>query len=329
MTLLLNKSTIETVLDMSTTIDVMADAFTELGNGFCETPQRLAMADLTRKGWAAFMPARLSMKGAFGVKVVSTYDDNPSTYGLPTTMGTILYIDNNTGEVLSVMDGTFITAMRTGAASGLATRYLASENVSVAGVIGTGVQARTQLAAVCSVRSIDSVICFSSGNKERQISFINDMSGQLGVDVRLARSTREVVENADVLVLATSSGQPVIDGDWLRLGTHVNAIGSHTPDRRELDAKSIMKSKVVCDYIPSCLVEAGDIIIPINEGTFTNSVIHADLGELVTGLKKARETEDEITLFKSVGLSIQDVAVAKYVYDKAVLQNLGVNFDFS
>ena len=329
MTLLLDKPTIETVLDMSTAIDVMADAFAELANGHCETPQRLAMTDLERKGWAAFMPARLNSKGAFGVKVVSTYDDNPSKYDLPTTIGTILYIDNNTGEVLSVMDGTFITAMRTGAASGLATRYLARENVSVAGVIGTGVQARTQLSAVCAVRSIDSVICFSSGHNERQLSFIKEMSEQLEVDVRLARSTREVVENADVVILATSSGEPVIDGDWLKPGTHVNAIGSHTPDRRELDAKSIMKSKVVCDYTPSCLAEAGDIIIPINEGTFTDGVIHADLGELVTGLKEARESEEEITLFKSVGLSIQDVAVAKHVYDKSVIQDIGVNFKFS
>ena len=128
--------------------------------------------------------------------------------------------------------------------------------------------------------------------------------------------------------MATSSGEPVIDGDWLRPGMHINAIGSHTPDRRELDAKSIMKSKVVCDYIPSCLAEAGDMIIPINEGTFTDAVIHADLGELVTGLKEARESEEEITLFKSVGLSIQDVAVAKHVYDKSVLQDSGVNFKF-
>ncbi len=310
-------------------MQIMEQAFVQLAEHAVDMPKRLTMSDAQRAGWTALMPARLLESGAFGIKVVTTFDENPSKYGAPTIMGTILYMDQETGQVLSIMDGGFITAMRTGAVSGLATRYLARQDASTAGILGVGVQARTQLEAICTVRRIDSVLCYSSGNAERQKSFVEDMSRLLDVEVRVAGSAQDVVEASDVLALATTSHNPVLEGRWLRPGTHINGVGAHKPDARELDTESIIRSKVVCDYIPSCLAETGDFIIPIGEGAFNGDMIHAGLGEIVRGDKKGRESSDEITLFKSVGLSIQDVAVSQFVYDKAVQQSVGVNFDFS
>ncbi len=310
-------------------MQIMEQAFAQLAECAVDMPKRLTMSDAQRAGWTAFMPARLLESGAFGVKVVTTFDKNPSKYGAPTIMGTILYMDQETGRVLSIMDGGFITAMRTGAASGLATRYLARHDASTAGVLGVGAQARTQLEAICAVRRIESVLCYSNGNAERQNSFVEDMSRLLDVEVRVGESAQEVVESSDVLALATSSHSPVLEGRWLRPGTHINGVGAHKPDARELDTEAVVRSKVVCDYVPACLAETGDLIIPIAEGAFNGDMIHAGLGEIVRGDKKGRESSDEITLFKSVGLSIQDVAVSQFVYDKAVQQNAGVNFDFS
>lgn len=329
MALLLDRGTIQSLLNMEDAVQIMEQAFAQLAQCAVDMPQRLTMSDAQRAGWTGFMPARLHGSGAFGVKVVTTFDDNPSKHGEPTTMGTILYMNQETGQVLSIMDGGFITAMRTGAVSGLATKYLARQDASTAGILGVGVQGRTQLEAICAVRRIDSVLCYSSGNVERQKSFVEEMSRLLGVSVRITGSAQEVVEASDVLALATTSQSPVLDGRWLRPGMHINGVGAHTPDARELDTEAVVRSKVVCDYVPSCLAEAGDLIIPIAEGAFNGDMIHAGLGEVVRGDKKGRENSDEITLFKSVGLSIQDVAVAQFVYDKAVQQKVGVNFDFS
>ena len=307
----------------------MEQAFVQLAECAVDMPQRVTMSDPERAGWTALMPSRLLGSGAFGMKIVTTFDENPSKYGIPTIMGAILYMDQETGRVLSIMDGGFITAMRTGAVSGLATGYLARQDVSTAGILGVGVQGRTQLEAICAVRRIESVLCYSSGNAERQKSFVEDMSRLLDVSVRVAGAAQEVVEASDVLALATTSHSPVLEGRWLRPGTHINGVGAHKPDARELDTEAVVRSKVVCDYVPSCLAETGDLIIPIAEGAFNSDMIHAGLGEIVRGDKKSRENSDEITLFKSVGLSIEDVAVAQFVYDKAVQQKVGVNFDFS
>ena len=167
-------------------MQIMEQAFAQLAECAVDMPQRLTMSDPQRAGWTAFMPARLLESGAFGMKVVTTFDENLSKYGVPTIMGTVLYMDQETGRVLSIMDGGFITAMRTGAASGLATRYLARQDASTAGILGVGAQARTQLEAICAVRNIESVLCYSSGNVERQNSFVEDMSRLLDVQVRLA-----------------------------------------------------------------------------------------------------------------------------------------------
>ena len=198
----------------------------------------------------------------------------------------------------------------------------------MAGIVGTGVQARTQLSAICAVRPIKQAVCVSTGNRERQRAFVDDMSQELGIPIDVADSARDVIERSDVIALATSSTTPVVEADWFKPGTHINAVGAHSPVTRELDADTVVRSRVVCDLTSACMAEAGDLIIPVQEGAFSWERVHGELGELVSGRKTGRENDQEITLFKSVGLSVQDIATAHFVYQKALSQGVGTTFEF-
>lgn len=328
MSLLLDRETIRGLLTMGDTMALLEAAFGELAAGDAVMPQRTAVADPEHNGWYAFMPAQLKGMGALGIKAVTVYKDNPSKFGLPSTLATIVLLDGETGKTVSVMDGGFITAMRTGGVTGLATKYLARADAKVAGVLGMGVQARAQCEGMAAARELDSVLCFSMDSDEAKRAFADDMSAALGIPVNVAGSTREVVEGADVLALATTAATPIVSGDWLPAGLHINGIGSHAPGVRELDTASVVKSKIVCDQLAACLAEAGDIQIPIEEGALKEGDIYGELGELITGAKAGRESDEEITLFKSVGLSIQDISTAYHVYRKALEQGVGTEFDF-
>jgi alanine dehydrogenase len=328
MALLLNRDSIQELLTMEECIDLVEKAFAELFQGTAVMPQRTAVTDVERSGWYAFMPAQLKGMGALGIKAVTVYTQNLARHGLPSTLATIILLDAETGQAVSVMDGGYLTAMRTGAVSGVATRYLARQDARVAGVLGTGVQARTQLRAMAAVRKLESALCYSMDTPEAQKAFAHDMSQRLGIPVEVAGSAQQVIERADLLSLATTAHEPIMDGRWLKAGTHINGIGSHRPDTREIDTETVVKSKVVCDQKEACLAEAGDLIIPIREGAYSADRIYGELGELVTGKKPGRESDAEITLFKSVGLSIQDISVAHLVYQKARERGIGTEFEF-
>jgi ornithine cyclodeaminase/alanine dehydrogenase len=328
MALLLDRKTIEGLLNMNDAIGLLEAAFGELVNGTAVMPQRTAVPDPEHNGWYAFMPAQLKGMGALGIKAVTVYKDNPSKHNLPSTLATIILLDGETGKTISVMDGGFITAVRTGAVSGLATKYMARSNARVAGVLGTGVQARFQLIGMAAARKLDGMRVFSMDPKEVQQAFAKSVSEQAGVPVELASSTQDLVQSVDILALATTASRPIIDGDWFQPGLHVNAIGSHAVGVRELDTKSVVRSKIICDSVSACLAEAGDIQIPLEEGAITESHLFGELGELVTGTKKGRANDQEITLFKSVGLSIQDISTAYHVYQKALEKGVGTDFDF-
>ncbi len=329
MALLLDRHTIQDLLDMDKTVEILEQAFAELSNGSAVMPQRTAVADADVNGWYAFMPAQLKEMGALGVKSVTVYKDNPATHGLPATLAAIVLMDGQTGQTTAVMDGGYITAMRTGAVTGLATKYLARADASVAGVMGAGVQARTQLQGMAAGANLESALVFSLDPPDAQRSFADDVSQQLGIPVGIAASARELVEQVDILSLATTATTPIIDGDWIRSGLHINGIGSHAVGVRELDTKTVTMSKLVCDQVDACLAEAGDIQIPIEEGALSSEDIYGEIGELITGAKKGRENDDEVTLFKSVGLSIQDISVAYYVYRRALEVGAGTEFAFS
>ena len=329
MALLLDRQTIQGLLDMEKMIGILEQAFGELASGSAVMPQRTAVADPSVNGWYAFMPAQLRSMGALGVKSVTVYKDNPSAHGLPATLATIVLMDSRTGQTLAVMDGGYITAMRTGAVTGLATKYLARSDARIAGVMGSGVQARTQLWGMASGADIEKALVFSLDPPEARQAFADDAADMLGIPVELAQSGEDLVRGVDVLSLATTSTTPIIDAEWVQPGLHINGIGSHAVGVREIDTKTMVRSKLVCDNVEACLAEAGDVQIPIEEGAMTADDIYGEIGELITGAKPGRESDEEVTIFKSVGLSIQDISAAHYVYRRALEEGAGTEFAFS
>ncbi|NQW20207.1 MAG: ornithine cyclodeaminase family protein [Chloroflexi bacterium] len=328
MALLLNRSDVIKLLPMSKAIDVVEAAFGELAAGTAEMPDRTVFVDPAVGGWIAYMPAYLKTGGALGIKAVTVYKENPSKFGLPTTIGTILVQDNQTGEVVAVMDGGFLTAARTGAVTGVATRHLARKNAKIAGIFGTGVQARQQVVGMAAARDLDTILAFSLDADDARRKFAESLTAETGVEVRLAASGEELCRESDIVALATTASKPIVQADWWKPGAHINAIGSHTPGVRELDTATIQRAKVVADQKQACLNEAGDIQIPIEEGVYSADDIHGDLGAVVNGTLVGRENEEEITLFKSVGLAIQDISCASLVYEQAKEQGVGFEFNF-
>ncbi len=320
MALILNREDLIKILQMSDCINAVEKAFAELANGTAVLPLRIGIKP--ENGLCLYMPAYLKESQALACKVVSVYKDNPVKHNLPTTIGKVLLQNPETGEVKCIMDGGYLTAVRTGAASGVATKYLANEETNkIAGIFGAGVQAKMQLWAVCEVRKIEKALVYDL-SEEAADKFVSEMSKKLNIDIIKVRAPEEVL-TADIICTATSSTTPIFDGNKLKPGTHINGIGSHTPNARELDTVTIKKSLLVGDSTEACFNEAGDIIIPFKNGEITQSHFYAELGEIVTGKKKGRTNKEQITLFKSNGLAIQDAATAKLVYDKALEMGMG------
>lgn len=322
MVLLLSRKDIESVLTMEDTIKAVEEAFRQHALGRVSMPLRSVISVEKYKGRVTFMPAYIEKMDAIGVKVVSGYPDNPSKYDLPTILGVVLLNDPKNGDLLAIMDGAFLTAMRTGAASGVATRYLARKDAKKLGIVGTGVQGRTQAAAACQVRAIERVKAYDIV-PDRCRLFCKEASKELGVQVVPVNSAEEAVKGSDIVATSSTSKTPVFNGEWLDEGTHINAVGSHSPDARELDVTTIKRAKVIVDSREAALKEAGDLMIPISQGIIAPDHVFAELGEIVTGKKVGRESEDEITLFKSQGLAIQDISTAIMVYEIAARKGVG------
>lgn len=328
MTKLLSKNDVMKVLTMNDTINILEKAFADLSNGNAVLPQRTPITTPNHNGLALFMPAYLKGIGALGAKVVTVYKDNIPKYNLPTIMGTIILLDEKTGAPVALMDGGYLTAMRTGGAAGLATKFLARKDANVHALFGTGGMARTHAWAVNCVRKIEKLILYSLDPKEKQIAFKKSLEDIICSEIIFADSAKEAIEQSDIVTLITSAKDPIIDGDWIKPGTHINGVGSHSPAMREIDSKTVLKSKIVCDSIDACKAEAGDFIIPANNGEWNWEKIHSSLGDVITNKISGRENVNEITLFKSVGLAIQDLSTALHVYQKANEMNVGLDFNF-
>jgi alanine dehydrogenase len=327
MPLLLNAEEVKSVLNMKDCIQVVESAFAELSNGTAALPLRNNISqkdDLP--GIALYMPAYLKELNALACKVVTVYKDNPDKYDMPTTIGKVLLQNPETGEVICIMDGGYLTAVRTGAASGVANKYLArqtgKQNI---GIYGTGVQAQMQLWAMKETVDIDTVKVYDI-NPDAADTFVVNMTAMHGLNIIKAEKPDQLLDS-DIICTATSSAQPLWDGAQLKPGTHINNIGSHSPGYRELDTETVKRSKFVGDSRAACLNEAGDIIIPIQEGAIGEDHFYAELGDLVTGKALGRQNDQEITVFKSNGLAIQDVAAAKLIYDKAIEAGIGTFVD--
>jgi len=312
------------VLDMADCMTVVGQAFCELANGTAVLPLRTAISP--PDGLSLYMPAYLKEMGALACKVVTVYKNNPAKHSLPTTIGKVLLQDPATGDVKCIMDGGYLTAVRTGAASGVATQHLArTDKQQVVAIFGAGVQAKMQLWAMREARDIRHAIVFDLSDTAVD-AFIAEMQDKLGFPIRKASSTNEML-TADIICAATSASEPLFDGKLVKPGTHINGIGSHTPHQRELDSSIVARSLFVGDSREACFKEAGDIMIPVKEGIITEEHFYAELGEILTGKKSGRKDDQQITLFKSNGLAIQDVATAKLVYDKAMAAGIGVTVE--
>jgi len=324
MTLILNRNDVISVLDMKDCMEVVENAFAELANGTAVLPLRANIKP--PDGLSLYMPAYLKESKALACKVVTVYKNNPAKFNMPVVIGKVLLQDPESGDVICIMDGGYLTAVRTGAASGVATKYLArEEDGQVAGIYGTGVQAQMQLLAVAEARNLSKALVYDISD-EAANNFIGTIKEKVGFEIFKAGTPDEVLE-ADIICTATSSPTPVFDGKNVKPGTHINGIGSHTPNARELDTEIVLRSKFIGDSKEGCFSEAGDIMIPLDEGALDESHFFAELGEVITGQKAGREGDEEITLFKSNGLAIQDAATAKLIYDRAVEKGVGVKIE--
>jgi ornithine cyclodeaminase/alanine dehydrogenase len=312
--LYLTDEDISEILTMKEAINAVEKAFGEYARGKAIMPPRSTIMLEKYGGSVSLMPSYLEETEALATKIISIYPDNPRI-GLPTTVAWIVVNDPETGMLDAMLDGTYLTAMRTGAVSGVAAKYLAPKDSKIAAVIGCGVQGKTQAWAISEIQDLEELRVFDL-SEEGMNRFAEEMGPKLGLDIVKARSGAEAVNDADVVLTATTSRNPVVRREWLRDRVHVGAIGSFYPDYRELDTGIVSEAKVVVDSVEAIMNEAGDILIPIDEGAITADHIHAELGEVVNGEKEGRTSGDGLTVFKSVGLAIQDSAVASLVLKK-------------
>ena len=307
---------------MREAIEGMKGAYARLSAGQAIVPLR-GRVDVPNGGVTLVMPGFLEGDHTVAVKIVSVYPDNVQQ-GLPAIHALVTVIDAQTGVPIALLEGGTLTAIRTGAASGAATDILARENAEIVAIFGSSVQARTQLEAVCTVRQIKDVRVFSLDRAQAK-KFAAEMAGQgpIPAAIRVAHNAVDAVRGADIICTATTSSVPVFDGNLLDPGAHVNGVGSFIPTMREVDLATVQRALVVVDSRSAVWAEAGDLIIPLQNGDITENHIHAELGEIVSGKRTGRESADQITFFKSVGVAVQDVAAAGIALKNALAQNLG------
>lgn len=329
---LLTRNDVQRAIRMPDAIESVRQAYIALSTKRANIPARAAISFPAHEGVSLFMPGYLpgddTHKETVAIKIVSVHDRNPAR-GLDRINALVAVFDPETGLPLALMEAGYLTALRTGAGAGVATDLLARKDASRLALFGAGVQARTQLMAVAAVRSLRQCRIFSP-HPEKSEAMILELRPLLhsSVELLLARTPAEAVEDADIVCTATNSAIPVFDGTALQPGTHISAIGTYQPERREVDAATLKRcSKIVVDAMEGAMSEAGDLLIPIQHGDIQESHIYAEIGEIAAGLKPGRETETEITFFKSVGNAAQDVAVAETVYRRAVVEDLGVEIE--
>jgi alanine dehydrogenase len=278
------------------------------------------------KGDLRIMPCFIRGMDESGVKNVNVHPDNPRKFGLPTVMAMIELVDPQTGFPISVMDGTWITNMRTGAAAGVATKYLARDDSEIVGLVGAGVQATTGLEAINEVMDIKEVkvACRTCETKE---IFAEIASKKYGIKVEAVDTIKEAVKGSDVLLTTTPAREPVVKSKWIDDGTHINAMGADAPGKQELDSHVLQKAKIFIDCWDQAS-HSGEINIPVHEGLVRRSDIIGKIGDVILGTVPGRTADGEITVFDSTGLAVQDIVTAWNVYEKALKQGIGQKMNF-
>ena len=328
--LILNADEVQQALPMDHTIAAMKGAFASLSNGLAVVPLRTRLPISNHNALSLFMPAYMKTDSgeALAVKIVSLFPKNPPR-GLAYIQAAVLVLEADTGRAIALLEGSALTAIRTGAGSGAAIDILARKNSKVVAIFGTGPQGRTQLEAACSARNIETAFVYNPTLEKTQ-AFAEQIAGYNSSpkDIRVAKSPREAIEHADIICTATGSIKPVFEDKDVKSGTHISAIGGYTPEMQELPVETVARSRIVVDSYATVMDEAGDIVKAIQAGLIKESNIHAELGEIVLGKKSGRQSDDEITFFKSVGNAVQDVAAAQLALQNARAMKLGVEVDF-
>ena len=328
--LLLSKQDIASIFSMKNAIDSDKTAFKLFSENKSVVPLRTNIDIPKFSGQSLYMPAYVQELDSIGIKIVSVFPKNVDK-GMPSVLAKMILLDGKTGEVCCIMDGTYLTQLRTGAGSGAATDVLAIKDAKKGALIGTGGQAECQLEAMLTVRNLESVKIFDM-NLERAQEFCTEMTQKFDkfpAKISVAKTTREAIENADIITTVTTSRIPVIDGKYVKKGAHINAVGSYTPVMQEIDEYTIKNAdSVFVDSKDAVLSESGDLIIPMDKGIIDACRINGEIGEVLSGRIKGRKNDNEITIYKTVGIAVMDVVTAYDIYNCALKMHIGTVIDF-
>jgi len=319
--LIINQAEVIDLLPMTECIEVMADALKRLAEGDVILPLRPVMWLPEKVGALGMMPGYIGSQSVMGLKVVSVFPGNHGTE-YDSHMGAVMLFETQHGRPLAIVDASEITALRTAAVSAVATRLLARPEASDLCILGAGVQARSHLTAMLAVRPIKRVRVWSR-NHAHATQFATDESARHTIHVEVSESAHAAIEGADLICTTTAAAEPIVHGDWITDGAHINAVGSSVPFTRELDTATVVKARLFVDRRESTLSEAGDFLFPQREGAISENHIRGEIGELLLGKVTGRGSSTEITLFKSLGLAVEDIAAAYHIYNRAVAEKRG------
>ena len=323
----LSHAEVERLLPMGECIEAMEGALAALARGEAYNPLRSIVRAPQAKGLMGLMPAyRGGDDAGYGLKAVCVYPGN-AEQGLDLHQGAVLLFSAETGELQAVLNASAVTAIRTAAVSAVATKLLAREDARELALVGAGIQARSHLEAMAEVRNFQRVRV-ASRRPERAREFADSMRGSFPFTIEPVSSNEQAVRDADVITTVTSAREPVIKRAWIAPGTHINAVGSSTPESRELDTATIADSTLFVDRWESTVNEAGDYRLAEKEGAIGPEHIRAEVGELLIGSKSGRSTPEEITLFRSLGLAIEDLVAAQHAYRRAIETGAGTRIPF-
>ena len=318
--LIVNQHEVPALLPMEECIDVMADALTALTRGDAVMPLRGMSGMPERPGLLAWMPSMLPASDVMGIKVISVFPNEGTE--LESHQGAVLLFESKRGQLLAAVDASEVTAIRTAAVSGLATRLLARPDADDLAILGSGTQAGTHLESMMTVRSIRRVRVWSRDAAHAR-TFAETQSGRRGLSVEVSATAREAVEGASIVCTTTSATQPVLEGQWLALGAHVNAVGFAGPTGRELDTEAVARARLFADRRESIQNEAGDFLLAKRDGAVGDDHVAGEIGEVLLGKVEGRTAPDQITIFESLGLAIEDLAAVNHVYRRAQETGMG------
>lgn len=318
---ILSGQQIREAISMKDIVEAMELAFVELSTGNPEMPIRAHISIAEPEGTALFMPSYMKPSEMIGIKTVTLFEENRKN-NLPYIQGMVSLFDGNNGTPRAVLDGMTITSLRTGAASGLATRLLSRKDSKICSIFGAGVQGRTQLEAVCAVRDIKKAFVYDALPAAAE-TFSREIGEKLGIETVAAKSSKEAVKDADIICCASIAETPVFDDQDLPAGVHINAVGSYKPHVQEVPGEMVLRSRLYVDHRESALEETGDLIIPIKKGMLTEKHIVAEIGEVAAGTAPGRSSDSEITFFKTVGVAVQDLAAATITLKRAEELDIG------